>query len=643
MLVVRVVLIVFLFTTGVVQSQINHFQELKSISNGESKFKSLNQNNVNEEVQSQVTHHLNAFWALSPSSRYLKGTVRHSFTYDTLKGKNLRLLLSNELTVDSVLGISSEILSFQHQNNRLEIDLLAFNHGDEVKVEIYYQGEPPTTGFGSFEINLSPYGRPYIYTLSEPYGTGDWWPCPVYRNVKIDSIDIFVETPREMYAAGNGLLQSIEDSGEKWIHHWKHKYPIAPYLIATAVGEYLVRVDTVQIQNASLPVLDYIYPEEVHFWDATDYRFEPMIQFLDSLLVPYPFSNEKYGHAQFPWGGGMEHQTMSFMFNSGESLTIHELAHQWFGNFVTCGSWSDIWLNEGFATYLNGVYFERFKPNEFDNWKKDLKEYILTDPLGSVYVNDTTSVPEIFSGRLSYAKGAMVLHMLRNKVGDIAFYAGLRKYLIDYSNAGYACTSDFMEAIEFTCFCDLETFFSDWIYDEGHAVVEVNWSWSNGILELGLNQNSSANLLSAKELKLPLTLFSIDSDTTVFISLENLDESININYSKTVLDIKADVRFDVLAEVKIKKVLASNEAGKYLLYPNPALTDVALIALNGLEIPEFVSVYNSVGQNLGSLQVSSQGALDLYATHNLSDGLYWVLFSIENEMFKLPLVISSQN
>ena len=150
----------------------------------------------------------------------------------------------------------------------------------------------------------------------------------------------------------------------------------------------------------------------------------------NELFGTYPFADEKYGHAQFGWGGGMEHQTMSFMGNFNFGLQAHEMAHQWFGNKVTCGSWTEIWLNEGFATYLTGLTFERFSANEFwPQWKKSTSNSATSQPGGSVFVDDTTSVNRIFSGRLSYNKGAYLLHMLRRVIGDTAFYGACRDYL----------------------------------------------------------------------------------------------------------------------------------------------------------------------------------------------------------------------
>jgi aminopeptidase N len=181
------------------------------------------------------------------------------------------------------------------------------------------------------------------------------------------------------------------------------------------------------------------------------------------LFEPYPYADEKYGHAEFGWGGGMEHTTVSFMGGLGRGLIAHELGHQWFGDKVTCGSWQDVWLNEGFATYLAGMVIENLDGEaDFRSWKQDQISSVTYYPDGSVYIpaQDTTSVNRIFSSRLSYNKGSMVLHMLRKKLGDAVFFQGLREYLDDPNLAyGYAKTPDLMQHLESASGEDLTEFF----------------------------------------------------------------------------------------------------------------------------------------------------------------------------------------
>ena len=175
----------------------------------------------------------------------------------------------------------------------------------------------------------------------------------------------------------------------------------------------------------------------------------------------------------------MEHTTISFMGNFSSSLIAHELAHQWFGNKITCGSWKDIWLNEGFATYLSGLVVENFEAeNSFTSWKQSRINSITAQPSGSVYIsNNDTTVARVFSSRLSYSKGAMVLHMLRKKLGDEPFFQSLRDYLSDEDlSYSYAKTDDLKSTIEESTEEDVTEFFGDWIYGEGYPSYQISWS-----------------------------------------------------------------------------------------------------------------------------------------------------------------------
>jgi|GEM_PF-4274293 len=176
------------------------------------------------------------------------------------------------------------------------------------------------------------------------------------------------------------------------------------------------------------------------------------MQFFENAFGPYPFRNEKYGHTQFGWGDGMEHTTISFTGNSRRGLIAHELAYKWFGNKVTCSSWQDIRLNESFATCLTGMTVEHLDGRAaFKSQRAALTNNTTSSTCGSVYVpaQDTLNVGRVFSSRLIYNKGAMVLHMLRRTLGDAAFTNGLQNYLNDPAfSFNYAKTAVFKNFIE---------------------------------------------------------------------------------------------------------------------------------------------------------------------------------------------------
>ena len=359
---------------------------------------------------------------------------------------------------------------------------------------------------------------PVIWTLSEPYGARSWWPCKQDLSDKVDSIDVIVRTPAEYRVASNGLLVSEQQDGQEMIFHWNHRYPIPAYLVAIGVTNYGVFKDHVELGNGdSLEILNYIYPEDVAEAEVALESTIEIMTFFDSLFGDYPFADEKYGHAQFGHSGGMEHQTMSFMGKFTYDLQAHELAHQWFGDKVTCGSWQDIWLNEGFATYLTGLTKEFLGTEEqFYNWKRDRVNHITGNPAGSVWVDDTTNVFRIFHARLSYSKGAMLLHMLRWIMGDEDFFAGVKNYISAPELAyGYARTTDLQFYLERESGIDLSEFFEDWLYGQGYPSYHLTWGSNEGILTLTLHQSQSHPSVAFFEMPVPVYLGGEGQDTVV--------------------------------------------------------------------------------------------------------------------------------
>ncbi len=447
-----------------------------------------------------------AHWTVDPAIRYIRGVITTVFEPSETLDK-LEFDFSSTLMMDSILYRGKPV-SFSRNGEVLKVhfpaSLPAFLPDSIV---FYYQGEPPKTGFGSFEIGQHN-GVPVLWTLSEPYGARDWWPCKQSLNDKIDSIDIYITTPAIYRAASNGLLQSETVDGNWRTAHWKHRYPIAAYLVAIAVTNYEDFEEHIPVGTDTVLMINYIYPESISAAQASMSYLADHLRLFSELFGRYPFLSEKYGHAQFGWGGGMEHQTMSFMGGFGYELVAHELAHQWFGNKVTCGSWEDIWLNEGFATYLSGLCYEHFLPQYWQGFKQGRINSATSQAGGSIRVNDTTNVNRIFSGRLSYNKSAMVLHMLRWICGDSLFFTAIRNYIDDPEVAyGYARTPQLKAHFEAVLGKSLDYFFDDWYTGEGYPSYIVKWWQGNdGIFYAQIEQTQSHPSVSFFELPVPLRL-----------------------------------------------------------------------------------------------------------------------------------------
>ncbi|MBL0027328.1 MAG: M1 family metallopeptidase [Saprospiraceae bacterium] len=433
-------------------------------------------------------------WEVDPAVYNIKGTVTPYFKVLNDQFSDMNFDFSSTLKVDSIIWHGIKLSYSQPSSYVLNIKFpVSIPKSSIDSISISYNGAPPSGGFGSF-IKSTHKTDPIIWTLSEPFGAQDWWPCKNGLDDKIDSIDVIVTTPEKYRAASNGSLMSEKSVGNGMKkYHWKHNYAIASYLVAIAVTNYTTYVDDVHLKDGTvMPMLNYVYPEDLDAARKGTADNVKVLQFYDSLFISYPFKKEKYGHAQFGWGGGMEHQTMSFVINYSWGLLSHELAHQWFGDLVTCGDWEDIWLNEGFATYLEGLSRERYPqgPNDWPNWKSGKINSITSTPTGSVRVSDPTSENRIFSSALSYNKGSYLLHMLRWKLGDDNFFKACRNYLNDRAY-NYARTTHLKSHLESVSGQDLTEFFKDWFEGEGYPSYQVSWDQSGGKTKIRLRQTTS--------------------------------------------------------------------------------------------------------------------------------------------------------
>ena len=599
----RNVFLLFSFSLCAQQSDEINLEYLKEISFSEGKssakkvaFKA-NPNTVNYDIN---YHRL--YWEVDPTKAQINGEVTTYYT--ALSDMNQIVFdLADNMQVSSVRQ-RGKSLSYNQNNEELVIDLpITQNKSKLDSLTIAYGGNPVSSGFGSFEINThGSSNTPVLWTLSEPYGAKGWWPCKQDLTDKIDSIDVMIKHPSQFKAASNGLLISEKAQGLSTVTHWRHKYPIPAYLIAIAVTNY-----SVYKENApELPfdIVNYVYPEGLNTTKRSTAITPDIMVLFNNLFEMYPFSNEKYGHAQFGWGGGMEHTTMTFMGSWSRGLIAHELAHQWFGNKITCGSWEDIWLNEGFATYLDGLVYENFDgPDVFSQWRRAIVNSVTSSPSGSTFVTDTTSVSRIFSSRLSYRKGAMILHMLRYKIGDDNFFQGVKNYLADpVLSFSYARTEDLQRHLEATSLLDLDEFFADWFYGEGYPEYDLVWSQSDSdqIIHLQVSQDQSHPSVSFFEMPLPVTV-TVPSGESEKLRLEVSEDeqlfSIQLNFK--VVSVQIDPETQLISKNNRAVLGLDSESLQNIIsvYPNP-VSDVLNLSTNGIIYIKKITIYNVLGEKM---------------------------------------------
>lgn len=392
------------------------------------------------------------------------------------------------LHLDSV-RVDGATRAFVRNATNFDVDLSSSPPamGTILTFDVFYRGEPATSGFGSFAFTVQPNTSiPWVWSLSEPYGASDWWPCKDSPDDKADSLDVWITCPDNLKAGSEGKLVSVLSNPPGMrTYHWRHRYPISPYLVSIAVTDYAEFSDWFHYSPTdSMEVLNYVLPgEETGLTRAQLAEAVPMLEIYSDLFGLYPFVTEKYGHCQFNRGGGMEHQTMTSLGKIGvngftEELVAHELAHQWFGDMITMATWGDIWLNEGFATYCVALYLEqRYGPVSYRSYMNTRMPSAKTAQ-GTLYVADTANVSGLFNGGLVYNKGASVLHMLRHVVGDSLFFESMKAYANDarfrYKNA---TTEDFQGVVEQVSKMNLDVFFQQWLYGEGipHYTFTSNW------------------------------------------------------------------------------------------------------------------------------------------------------------------------
>ena len=638
----------FFFLLPIVLIAQNYDEELDNIVAFESNIASKKidfKTNLNTANYDLKYHKLE--FNLDPSSAYLEGQITsHYVAKEDLN--QVVFDLTENMNVSGVYHLySGALLNFVHTtDDELIIDLPALqNAGVMDSLKVIYSGNPVSSGFGSYEQS-DHNGSPIIWTLSEPYGAKGWWPCKQDLNDKIDLIDVFITTPKfnsnneENIAVSNGLEISQITSGQDKTTHFKHQYPIPAYLIAIAVTNYLTYSHVVDNNGSPFEIVNYVYPENHDNANQSTPITVDIMNLFSDLFEEYPFSNEKYGHAQFGWGGGMEHTTVSFMGGFSRGLIAHELAHQWFGNKVTCGSWKDIWLNEGFATYLSGLVIENLDGFEsFTSWKQNRINSITSQPGGSVYIidNDTTS-SRIFNGRLSYSKGAMVAHMLRKELNDAIFFESLQNYLADPDlSYGYAKSDDFIASVEETVQVDLTEFFNDWLYGEGYPTYTIEWSQpSENLARFVINQVQSHWIVDFFESKVTLKLNGTNGENTT-ITLDNTYNG--QEFFQTVLfdisDIEFDPYYDIISKNnEIVLSLTSNDIqNEVSISPTPTNNKFKIIKPRNLTIDSLI-IYNVSGQNVASRKYSKY--IDV---RGFSPGQYFIkFFSDKGLIFKHLLI-----
>ncbi len=625
-----------------IYAQKNEEAERKSMINKELlKYSKMVDYNVNPNTLNYDLRYQRLELDLDPAQQFVSGTVTSHF----VPNQNISSIyfdLSDALTVSEVKYHGAILPFTQLATKELKIDFPAVIPSSSLdSLSIKYSGAPDTGGSAGDAFTVSTQnGTPVLYTLSEPYGAQEWFPTKQSLNDKIEKVDLKINTPSQYNVASNGKLYSETLlPGNRKLTFWQTNYPIPAYLIALGITNYTKLNDT--MGSPAFPFVNYLYPSTTSNstvmsnieWTKT------VMNTFEQYFGPYPYRNEKYGHMQFGWGGGMEHATMSSMGSWGRGIIAHELAHQWFGDKVTCGAWNDIWLNEGFATFGEHLANEKLlmTNSQFMSYLSSEMNYITSSSGGSVYVSDTNlgNTGAIFSGRLSYSKGGYVVRMIKWILGDDVFYSALKDYHSRPELAyGYAKTADLKNSLLMSTGKDFTEFFNDWIYGQGHPTYQIRWNQtSDQMLRFKVGQTTSHSSVNFFEMPLPIKVNGTGGQVAYLVLnhttknqnfAEQIDfpvSSVQFNYENQILQRNSTVTKDTT-------ILAVNDSGKdpVKVYPNPVKNS---LSVSGITKDQQYEIYSMDGKMIKTGTYSSGKTIDV---NILTKGVY--LLKIENQNLK---------
>ncbi len=532
------------------------------------------------------------------------------------------LELNEALTLDS-MRFNGELVSPTFVDSEIFLVVDEMNAGDDIEVLTYYHGGASSGGFfsGITSDYNNTYGKNVTWTLSEPFSARDWWPVRQNLKDKIDSVYQDYTCVNTEKVGANGLLTEVVDNGGlTTTYKWKTNYPISYYLMAFSVSEYQeynVYAKPTQLNGDSVLIQNFIYdhPNCLPNNKADIDRSTEIMELLSDLYGLYPFHEEKYGNCLAEIGGGMEHQTMTTIGSFEFGLNTHEMGHQWYGDNVTCATWSDIWINEGFASYseyLGDQYLN--SQGTADSWMSSAHNNIMSSNSGSVYVPENEvyygNEWRIFDGRLTYKKGAAILHSLRYLINDDdLFFGALQNYTVDFTDQ-IATGMDFKNSVSDYTGINLDSYFEQWYFGEGYPTYSIEYYYADAGMHLTVSHTASA-AFATSYFDLPLEVklnFGASQDTIIKIPITSNLVSFQTEITQPVIQVVADPNNWIINKVGSISVGTSelqNELG-LVVGPNPVkddlqivfneesnqLKEISLLDLSGREIESFSTMSN---------------------------------------------------
>ncbi len=559
--------------------------------------------------------------------------------------------VNSSIEIDSIYPLN---YTFSHQNNILTIH---FNQmqaiGDTLTLKLFYKHK--NVNDNAFYVTN---GR--LFTDCEPEGARKWFPCWDKPSDKA-TMELKAKVPSNVLLGSNGRLQdSLKIADTIW-YHWVSRDPVPTYLmVITSRVDYLLDIVywyPQELPGDSVPMRFYYHPGE----NVNNVKniITQMADFFSEIFTLHPF--EKNGFATvdtlFNWGG-MENQTLTTLCKNcwGEMLAVHEFAHQWFGDMITCATWSDLWINEGFATYSEALWLEHTR--NYAAYKNDLREnantYLSQNPGWAISNPDwsinTPNVNVLFNYSITYMKAACVLHMLRYVVGDDDFFVILKSFAND-PRYKYKAASipDFFAKVEEITQTNYDWFMNQWIYEPNHPIYSVNANFSETnpntyVVDVQLSQSQTNTVFFQMPVNINITFDDL-SDTTIQVLNSVNNESWQFEFFKRPTNLVIDKNNDILLKWVNYNITNISEVNRLVeevnIFPNPTNSGFYINFYNSSSENATITMLDIAGkkikQEMFKLQMGQNKIY--YEAEKIAKGFYFVTIEISGYMVTEPIVI----
>jgi aminopeptidase N len=504
--------------------------------------------------------------SLSDADNEITGTTLVTVNFKEVGMQNFRLDFVNKtsvrkdkgMVVDAV-SVNNTAVDYTHGNDELIISLPAPSTKNQtLTFTIQYHGIP----YDGLRIGATKLGDRSFFNENWPNRGRHWLPIVDHPYDKATS-EFIVKAPSHYKVVSNGLLMEESELGNSnRLTHWKQSVPVSSWLFVLGVADFAVKyVD--EFRGKSIQTWVYAKNREAGFYDF-DEPTKKVLEFYSNYVGPYAY--EKLANIQTPSvNGGME--TSSAIFYGEDLVTgkrdertrnvvIHEIAHQWFGNAITETTWDDAWLSEGFATFFTLLFIENeYGKEEYTKGiikaRKSVYDMSVKMPDFSIVSNRTAEKEDVTSG-ITYQKGAWVIHMLRNLIGEKNFKKGIQNYYAKYFNAN-TTTSEFRAEMEKVSGKDLKLFFKQWLYQPINPTINASWKYDANTKKLNVQLQQAQKYLYNVPVEIGFYKKGASTPTILTMNLKEKDQLFSFPLATAPEKLELDPRALLLNDGKMRK------------------------------------------------------------------------------------------